>query len=339
MLQEIIDVPIGMIDNSWGGSSAEAWVRRELLEADARFAEDMEHWKELETGYNYERILAEYEEAHAEWKVQAEAAKAAGEAIPREPRRPRNEMTGNHRPGNIYNGCLKPILGYAIKGAIWYQGESNASRASRYNALFSLLISSWREEWGQGNFPFYWVQLADYKSYRPDPGESDWAELREAQTLTLSLPNTGQAVIYDNGEATDIHPRDKLTVARRLLRHALAKDYGIDVVADSPIYCSHKIEGDTMIIKIRNVGGGLDTFDVGEIYGFSIAGEDGVHVWAEAEVIDKNYIAVRSADVPNPASARYAWADNPIGNVRSKEGLLLTPFRTDAPAPTARMGQ
>jgi len=327
MLQDILDVPVGMIDNAWGGSAAEAWVRRDLLDADPTCAPYLEYWDSRVKTYEYAKVLADFEVQHSEWQ----ATKDAGQKVPREPRKPGNALEGQHRPANLYNGMLNPIIGYGIRGVLWYQGENNANndRALGYSSLFPLLISSWRNEWGQGDFPFYWVQLADYKSYTDEPMESDWAVLRESQTLTLELPNTGQAVIYDNGEATDIHPKEKLKVARRLLRHALAKDYGFDIAANSPQYCSHQTEGDTIILKICNVGRGLDTFDVNELLGFSIAGEDGKQVWAEATIIDDNQIAVRSPDVPHPVSVRYAWADNPVANVQSKSGLLLTPFRTD----------
>ena len=148
------------------------------------------------------------------------------------------------RPANIYNGVLKPTIGYGIRGAIWYQGESNAGRAYQYRDLFPLMIQSWRDEWGIGDFPFYWVQLADFRAEKPEPGESDWAELREAQTMTMSkLPNTGEAVIIDLGEAQDIHPRNKQDVAKRLARWALARDYGIKVPYQSPTYKSMEKNG------------------------------------------------------------------------------------------------
>ena len=144
-------------------------------------------------------------------------------------------MPGNARPGNIYNGVLKPTIGYGIRGVIWYQGESNAGRAYQYRDLFPLMIKSWRDEWGQGDFPFYWVQLADSMPETPDPRESAWAELREAQTMTLSqLPKTGEAVIIDAGEVQDIHPRNKQDVANRLARWALARDYGVKIAYPEP---------------------------------------------------------------------------------------------------------
>ena len=255
------------------------------------------------------------------------AAGAKGQA----PQSPVAQMKGNARPGNLYNGCLHPVIGYSLRGAIWYQGESNASRAYNYRKLFPLMISQWRKEWGQGDFPFYWVQLADFKAEQPLPGDSAWAELQEAQTLTLKLPNTGQAVINDLGEAKDIHPRDKQNVAKRLARHALAKVYGFSsVVAESPRYLSQEIVGNKVVISFQFTGAkGLTTFDVAEPGGFAIAGADQKFVWANAKIIEPGKIEVWSSTVPQPSAVRYAWADNPVCNVRAQEGLPLTPFRTD----------
>ena len=168
-------------------------------------------------------------------------------------------MRGNARPGNIYNGVLKPTIGYGIRGAIWYQGESNAGRAYQYRDLFPLMIQSWRDEWGIGDFPFYWVQLADFMAEKPEPAESDWAELREAQTMTMSqLPNTGEAVIIDIGEGKDIHPRNKQDVAKRLARWALAQDYGIRRRLPEPARTSRwRSRATRSSLTFDHVGGGL----------------------------------------------------------------------------------
>ena len=172
-------------------------------------------------------------------------------------------MTGNSRPGNIYNGVLKPTIGYGIRGVIWYQGESNAGKAYQYRDLFPLMIKSWRDEWGQGDFSFYWVQLADFLPESAEPKESAWAELREAQTMTMSrLPKTGEAVIIDLGEAQDIHPRNKQDVATRLARWALAQDYGLKIPYHSPAYKSMKKEGSKIVLQFEHVGGGLKAADV-----------------------------------------------------------------------------
>jgi sialate O-acetylesterase len=225
---------------------------------------------------------------------------------------------------------LHPTIGYGIKGAIWYQGESNAGRAYQYRDLFPLMIQNWREVWNQGDFPFYWVQLADFRLEKDLPAESDWAELREAQTMTMSkLNNTGEAVIIDLGEAQDIHPKNKEDVGKRLARWALAKDYDYDLVYRSPIYQSMDRQGSKITLTFDHVGGGMDLFDVNTPIGFTLAGADQQFVRAAAKVINRTQIEVWSESVSNPVAVRYAWADNPVCNVQNKEGLPLTPFRTD----------
>jgi sialate O-acetylesterase len=213
---------------------------------------------------------------------------------------------------------------------VWYQGESNAGRAYEYNYLFPLMIQHWRDEWKQGDFSFYWVQLADFKPEQPDPGDSDWAELREAQTKTMGLlKNTGQAVITDLGEANDIHPRNKRDVAERLARWALVKDYSLKMPYRSPELKSMEVQANKAVVSVDCFGSTLRTVDVGEARGFAICGEDKKWVWADAKIMGPDKIEVSSKQVAKPLAVRYAWADNPVCNVYSKEGLPLTPFRTD----------
>lgn len=328
-LHRSLDVPIGLIDNAWGGSAAEAWVRRDVLMADVRYGPLFQRWAETERTYDAEKVRADHERRVAAWTEAAAKARAEGKPVPGRPRAPRNPLTGNHRPANIYCGVLNPIIGLSMRGVIWYQGESNAGRAYQYRHLFPLMIRNWREDWKQGDFPFYWVQLADFMDEKPEPGESAWAELREAQTMTLALPNTGQAVIVDAGEAHDIHPKDKLTVGRRLARWALARDYGKNIVYRSPEYRSMEVKEGKAIVTFDHVGGGLDTFDVRQPRGFAIAGEDRKWVWAQARILDKTRVEVWSEKVPSPVAVRYAWADNPVANLQNREGLPATPFRTD----------
>ena len=318
-LHQTLDVPIGLIDNAWGGSAAEAWVARDVLEADGRFEAYIDQWRKTEATFNYETALDK-------WKRNAATAKAAGKKAPR---KPRNPLTSQHRPGNLWAGVLNPIIGYGIRGTIWYQGESNAGRAYQYDDLFALMIQEWRTAWGLGDFPFYWVQLADFRDEVEQPEDSAWAELREAQTKTLALPNTGQAVIYDVGEGRDIHPRDKQTVAKRLARIALARDYGKPFVYKSPSYDSVDFKGSEAVVTFKDVGNELYTFDVRHAEGFVIAGEDRVWHNASAKLRGKNQVVVSSSEVPNPVAVRYAWADNPIANLQSREGLPVVPFRTD----------
>jgi len=237
-------------------------------------------------------------------------------------------------PGVLFNGMIAPLLPFAIRGVIWYQGESNADRAAQYRDLFQVLIRSWRRAWGQGDFPFYFVQLANYMARQEQPTESQWAELREAQTLALALPNTGMAVAIDIGEAEDIHPRNKMDVGLRLAFNALHRTYGhSDVIPSGPLFRSVKREGSSLRLSFDHVGGGL-VCQGDALRGFSIAGEDGRFVWAEAS-IDGEDILVFSPEIAAPRAARYGWADNPEVNLYNKAGLPASPFRTDFPGHTS----
>lgn len=323
-LHNTLGVPVGLIDNAWGGSALEAWLPREKFEVDeyhAQYLKDYDAKLANYTDESYQQELAKWETDTAEWKANGSKGRA--------PRKPSDPRTNQHRPANLYNGVLNPIIGYGIRGVIWYQGETNAGRAYHYQTSFPLMIETWREVWDQGDFPFYWVQLADYTAEKDQPGDSNWAELREAQTLTLELPNTGQAVIIDVGEGRDIHPRDKQTVANRLAMLALTNDYGYAFAAQSPMYESMDIEGNKVVLTFKNVDQGLYTFDVDEPIGFAIAGEDQQFVWAKAKITSPTTIEVWSDDVSAPVAVRYAWANNPVANVEDRNSLPLTPFRTD----------
>jgi len=224
---------------------------------------------------------------------------------------------------------IHPLLPFAIRGVIWYQGESNADAARQYRILFPLMIRSWRQAWKQGDFPFLFVQLANYTVAINQPKESAWAELREAQTMALALPNTGMAVIIDIGEAEDIHPRNKQDVGLRLALPALANVHGFkDLVFSGPLYHSSRVEGGAIRIQFSHVGGGLVTRG-GKLQGFAIAGADRQFVWADAR-IDGHSVVLSSPRVPNPVAVRYAWADNPLGNLFNASNLPASPFRTDS---------
>jgi sialate O-acetylesterase len=296
-LHQTLGVPVGLINNAWSGSAAEAWVKRDKLAAHP-------HLKSI----------------HERW-VKIESAEKPDE----------NQLKGNHRPGNIHSGVLSPSIGYGIRGVIWYQGESNSGRAHQYRELFPFVIKSWREEWGLGDFPFYWVQLADFQAEKPTPGDSEWAELREAQTMTLqAVPNGGEAVIIDIGEGKDIHPKNKQDVAKRLARWALAETYKVPgIVCRSPRYKTMEKQGAKIVLAFDDVTGGWRPFDVAEPIGFTIAGADKKFVTAKAAISKDGRVEVWSDAVPEPVAVRYAWADNPVCNMYSAAGLPLTPFRTD----------
>ena len=246
--------------------------------------------------------------------------------MPAQPQPPRWANNPN-APTALYNGMIAPLIPFGIQGAIWYQGESNAGRAYQYRELFPLMITNWRQDWNTGEFPFLFVQLANFMAVDPEPVESAWAELREAQLMTLKLANTGMAVIIDIGEAADIHPRNKQDVGRRLGLWALARTYGRRVVYSGPLYKSMKIEGNRIVLSFDHVGGGLVAKD-GGLKGFAVAGADGKFVWADAK-IEGRTVVVSSDNVAEPAAVRYGWANNPVCNLYNSEGLPASPFRTD----------
>lgn len=287
-----------------------------------------------------------------EWLAKAEYAFPAldPQKIAAAPQPPANPVIPQHAACYLFNGMIQPILPYAIRGVIWYQGESNASRAYQYRTAFPLMITDWRAQWNQGDFPFYFCQIASYMAKKSDPGESSWAELREAQSSTLKLPNTGQAVLIDIGESADIHPRNKKDVGERLARIALAKDYGKSIPYSGPVFDSIKIASGKAVLSFKHTDDGLvakplpETYDVisqtkktaplvrnspgSQLEGFAICGEDKKWVWADAK-IDGNTVVVSSEKVPAPVAVRYAWADNPTCNLYNGAGLPASPFRTD----------
>lgn len=251
-----------------------------------------------------------------------------------EPKRPdwgsRPQAPGpnnQNSPSVLFNAMIAPLTPYAIRGAIWYQGESNADRAYQYRTLFPVMIRDWRRAWAEGDFPFYYVQLANWQPVKAEPDESEWAELREAQTMTLREPGTGMAVIIDVGDANDIHPRDKLDVGHRLAVWALADTYHQKVEASGPLFASYSVAGEKVVVHFKH-GAGLHTADGGPPKGFAIAGADRKFYWADAR-IDGNTIVVSNQNVPKPVSVRYAWADNPITNLYNGANLPASPFRID----------
>ena len=265
-----------------------------------------------------------------EWRVDGRIAQTPPPKAPDQPGNP-------HIPGVLFNGMIAPHIPYSIRGAIWYQGESNAGRPDQYRVLFPTMIKDWRARFDQGDFPFYFVQLANYMGVSNQPVEEGWAGLRDAQLATLKLPNTGMACIIDIGEGPDIHPKNKQDVGLRLALWALADTYGKKAVVKSgPLYESMKIEGEKIRITFKHTGGGLVAKGDGPLKRFAIAGEDKKWVHADA-VIDGNTVVVSNASVTKPVAVRYAWANNPEGcNLYNKEGLPASPFRTDGPKDDAK---
>jgi sialate O-acetylesterase len=230
----------------------------------------------------------------------------------------------------LYNAMIHPLLGYGIKGVIWYQGEANQSKAKEYRTLFPDLITSWRSAWGQGDFPFLWVQLANINKPKSQPSESKLAELQDAQSNTLSLPNTGMAVINDIGEWNDVHPMNKLEAANRLYLASLKVAYKEnDIVYSGPTLKKTEIVNNTIELTFNNIGSGLIAKETGVLTHFAIADENKKYVWADAH-IEGNKIIVSSNQIDHPKFVRYAWADNPVGaNLYNKEGLPASCFNTE----------
>jgi sialate O-acetylesterase len=295
-----------------------------------------------------------------EWLAKAEYDFPALDPQKPAPQPPANPPAPQNVASYLFNGMIHPILPYAIKGAIWYQGESNASRAFQYRSAFPLMITDWRKQWNQGNFPFYFCQLANFMAKKPEPGDSGWAELREAQSMTLGLPKTGQAVLIDIGESADIHPRNKKDVGERLALIALANDYGKSIPYSGPVYESVKAANGKAILTFKHADGGLVAKPLPEtsvvksqtsetapllrnspaspLEGFAICGEDKKWFWADAK-IDGDTVVVSSDKVPVPVAVRYAWADNPTCNLFNGAGLPASPFRTDDFPPVTLSGK
>ncbi|MBN1153842.1 sialate O-acetylesterase [candidate division KSB1 bacterium] len=234
------------------------------------------------------------------------------------------------KPLGLYNAMIAPLIRYPIKGVIWYQGESNADRPMEYRRLFPALIADWRINWKQGYFPFIYVQLPNFMQARPEPSESNWALLREAQLKTLSEPITAMAVAIDIGEWNDVHPLNKQDVGKRLALAARKVAYGDDeVVYSGPIYESMTIDHDKITLTFKHIGSGLMAKGAGELKGFAICGADSQFVWAQAK-IEGDKVVVWNDTITNPIAVRYAWADNPAdANLYNLEGLPASPFRTD----------
>ena len=238
-----------------------------------------------------------------------------------------------NKPANLFNGMVNPHIPYAIRGAIWYQGERNSRHinfAKVYAHQLPLMINDWRRRWGLGDFPFLWVQLPNFKARNEDPNApSIWAHMRESMAKTLVLPNTGMATTIDIGEARDIHPKNKQDVGRRLANWALAEFYRrADVVASGPMYAGHEVRGAKVVVSFKHADG-LQAKEARVVSGFALAGADRKFHWAMATVNEGGAVEVSCDAVKNPVAVRYGWGDNPNVNLINKAGLPATPFRTD----------
>lgn len=287
-----------------------------------------------------------------EWQAKVEFALPPLDAAAKKelPARPPLPIETRNVAAHLFNGMINPVIPYAIKGWIWYQGEGNWTRGAQYRKAFPLMIADWRARWGRGDLPFYFCQIANFQQHNPNPVDSPFAEVRDSQNAALSVPNTGQAVLIDIGEEGNIHPADKDSVGDRLSRIALAKTYGQDIVYSGPVYDSMTVEGSKVRVRFKHTEKGLVAKPVPETYkpisteektlplvrnsprgaveGFAVCGVDRQWKWAAAN-LDGDTVVVESDEVPAPVAVRYAWAQNPICNLYNGAGLPAGPFRTD----------
>jgi sialate O-acetylesterase len=333
-LQKNLDVPVGLIHSSWGGTPAEAWTPIEYLQTNDALRPIYE--REQQAQAVRAKLQTEYDADVKKWEEESAKARAEGRQPSTRPSQPR-ELRMNWVPGALWDGMLEPAVPFAIRGAIWYQGESNADRAQQYRVLLPTMIKAWRQKWGQGDFPFGIIQLTNFMAQSNQPQDTDWPHLRDAQLHTFkTVPNTGLIVILGLGEARDIHPRNKLDVGKRSAMWALNAVYGKSVGKSGPIYESARIEGSRIIIKFSEVGDGLALSDGDKLDEFIVAGEDKVWRWANAKIVSRDQVEVWSDEVSAPRAARYAWSNNPKhANLTNSTGLPASPFRTDDwPGPT-----
>ncbi|HXY36212.1 MAG TPA: sialate O-acetylesterase, partial [Planctomycetaceae bacterium] len=315
-----------LINSSWGGTRIEPWtppVGFAEVPALASILSDIEKAKA-----EYAKMTVDVLPRYADWLAQAQQAKARHESIPAPPEWPANSLSNNYAPTGLYNGMIHPLVPFSIRGAIWYQGESNLGDGKLYFDKMKALIGGWRSVWHEGDFSFLYVQLAPFKYGSTDP--TLLPKIWEAQTAALAIPNTGMAVTNDIGNPTDIHPKDKQDVGKRLALWALAKTYGKQIVYAGPLYVenSMKIEGSKIRVKFDHVGGGLVARNGKPLNWFQIAGTDKNFVDAEA-IIDGEWVIVSSPKVSKPVAVRFAWDQIADPNLQNVEGLPAAAFRTD----------
>jgi len=345
-LRQELGVPVGLIKSAYGGTLIQPWIPmhgyQQNEEMKKFYDTKLSDVKQKLKKWDEAKEKAQYAEKMAAWKIKKQEALAAKKSIPQRPRSPIRPDRNRAIPSTLYNSMISPLAPYAIKGVIWYQGESNAinrqGKQEIYAQYMTILISSWRETWKQGDFPFYFAQLANYSKAKTMPLENDpWATVCNQQRLTLRVKNTGMAVLNDIGDARDVHPKNKIDVGKRLALWALAKDYAKDIVYSGPLYEKSVFSDSMVTITFSSVGQGLmvgkknlleNAVEVQEsLKGFQICGADRLWKWAEAKIISKNQVEVFNSSVSSPVEVRYAWAKNAEGsNLYNKNGLPTSVF-------------
>ena len=335
-IHKVLQLPVGLINSSVGGTPIESWIDAEAQHAEPGLKDFFAAPKTAAAPVDPAAEKAKYEAAMAQWKEDVKKAKAEKTRVPRPPVDTAALRQKKGNTGGLYNGKIAPLIPFAIRGALWYQGEANSTptKAPFYQVQLPLLVNDWRKKWGY-DFPFAWVQLPNFKS-RGD----GWCLVREAMLKTLSLPKTGMAITLDVGEPGNIHPKNKQAVGHRLALWALGTVYGKDNATSGPLLTSHAIKGSEIVLTFSHADGGLKSAG-GPLLSFVIAGED--KVWHDATArIEGDKVVLSCPEVPAPVAARYAWKDDPIASLFNGEGLPASPFRTDAwalefkPEPPAR---
>lgn len=346
-LRRELNVPVAMISCNLGGTKIEPWIPMQAYEKNetlsAFYKNEIETYNTRLQNWDEEKENEKYRLKLANWEIAAKEAKESGKDEPRKPRKPEHPSKDKQIASTLYNAMIRPVIPYAIKGALWYQGESNSNNnPEEYAMRMSAMVEGWREAWDQEDLFFYYCQLANYKDVNEQPVDSTdgWVMVQDQMRLAMTIPNSGMAVLNDIGEAKDIHPKNKIDAGKRLSLWALSEAYGQDnLVVSGPIYKSSKIKGNKVIIKFDYAGSGLmvgkknlmdPTIEVDEpLRRFQICGEDRQWEWAEAKIVGKDKVEVWNSKITNPVEVRYAWSPNPEGaNLYNKEGLPASLFKT-----------
>ncbi len=316
-------VPVGLIQTAWGGTPAESWTPRPILEGHADLKVLLDEHAKAVADYSAAKAEESLQKGLVAWSNAVVKAKAENRALPQRPRKTEPPADKPQRPCCLYNAMIHPLVPYAIRGAIWYQGESNSGRAKQYETLFPVMIGSWRQAWGQGDFPFLFVQIAPHNGMVP--------EIREAQLVSwMKTPKTAMAVITDVGEETDIHPKKKEPVAKRLALAAQAVAHGEKVVYCGPVFRVMTVHGNRAVVEFSHTGSGLVAAE-GGLKDFTIAAAGSTNFVPAQAVVESGRVVVTSPDIAVPGAVRYGWTNWFVGSLFNKEGLPATPFRTDRP--------
>ncbi len=317
-----LKLPVGLINSSVGGTPIEAWIASDAQHSQNELKPFFQELRKRDVAFDEAKVKADYQKSLAKWEEQRAKAKADKKPQPARPRDPLEVRERKADVGGLFNGKISPLIPYAVRGGLWYQGEANAQegKSKFYQYQLPLLISDWRTRWGE-ELPFAWVQLPNFGR----TGET-WMEVREAMLKTLKLPKTGMAITIDIGDAKDIHPKNKQEVGRRLSLWALGDVYGVKLPSSSgPLPAGHELKGSEIAVSFNHADGGLKSLG-SELKGFEVAGQD--KQWKPAKArIDGNCIIASNDEIQAPVAVRYSWAALPDGNLVNAHGLPASPFR------------